>query len=151
MTHSRYRLARRRKSANGFFARLTGMANQLAHFAINADDVQRAKRFYERVFGWKFSAWGPPNFYQIKFGGGAEAGVLGALQKRRELVPGQRTIGYECTIGVPSIDDTARAVTANGGKTVMQKSIIVGVGALMFFQDPEGNVFGAMQYDPNAE
>ena len=76
---------------------------------------------------------------------------MGALQKRRELVPGKPTIGYECTIAVTSIDDTAKAVAASGGKTIMQKSIIVGVGALMFFQDTEGNVFGAMQYDPRAE
>jgi hypothetical protein len=33
----------------------------------------------------------------------------------------------------------------------MPKSVIVGVGALMFFQDPDGNVFGAMQYDKQAE
>lgn len=77
------------------------MSNHLAHFAINADDVQRAKRFYEKVFGWTFNAWGPPNFYIIASGG--ESDVRGALQKRRELVPGQRTIGYECTIGVTSI------------------------------------------------
>ena len=28
----------------------------VAHFAINADDVARAKRFYERVFGWTMSS-----------------------------------------------------------------------------------------------
>jgi hypothetical protein len=123
----------------------------VAHFAINADDVARAKRFYEKVFGWTFSAWGPPNFYQIKTGDDAGPAVLGALQKRRELVRGQPTIGFECTIGVSSIDDTAKAVAASGGKTIMDKSIIVGVGALMFFQDTEGNVFGAMQYDRRAE
>jgi predicted enzyme related to lactoylglutathione lyase len=33
----------------------------------------------------------------------------------------------------------------------MQKSIIVGVGALMFFEDTEGNVFGVMQPDSQAE
>jgi predicted enzyme related to lactoylglutathione lyase len=123
----------------------------VAHFAINADNVTRAKRFYEKVFGWTFNAWGPPEFYQIKTGSEADPGVMGALQKRRELTKGQKTIGYECTIAVPSIDDTAKAVLASGGKTVLEKSIIVGVGALMFFQDTEGNVFGAMQYDPRAE
>jgi len=123
----------------------------VAHFAINADDVTRAKRFYEKVFGWTFSAWGPPDFYQIKTGTDADPGVMGALQKRRELVPGQTTVGFECTIAVASIDDTANAVAASGGKTIMQKSIIVGVGALMFFQDSEANVFGAMQYDRRAE
>ena len=124
----------------------------IAHFAINADDVPRARRFYEQVFGWTFSAWGPPNFYQIQTNGpGEPSGVRGALQGRRELVKGQPTIGFECTIAVSSIDDTAAAVLANGGRTVLAKSIIVGVGTLMFFQDPEGNVFGAMQYDPRAE
>ena len=124
----------------------------LAHFAINADNVPRAKKFYERVFGWTLSAWGPPNFYQIATNAeGEPAGTLGALQGRRELLPGTRTVGFECTIGVRSIDDTAKAVLANGGKTVIEKSVIVGVGTLMFFQDTEGNVFGAMQYDRQAE
>jgi uncharacterized protein len=123
----------------------------VAHFAINADDVRRAKRFYERVFGWKFSAWGPPDFYQIDTGAKDKNSVLGALQKRRDLIAGQRTVGYECTISVSSIDDTAKAVVANGGKTIMEKSIIVGVGALMFFQDTEGNAFGAIQFDRRAE
>ena len=123
----------------------------LAHFAINADDVDRARRFYERVFGWTFKAWGPPGFYQIDMGPGSPAAAMGALQGRRDLVKGQRSTGYECTISVPSIDATAVAVLANGGKTVLEKSIIVGVGALMFFQDTEGNVFGAMEFDRHAE
>jgi predicted enzyme related to lactoylglutathione lyase len=124
----------------------THTPNQIAHFAINADDVTRAKEFYGRVFGWTFHAWGPPKFYMIQGGG-----PLGSLQGRRELVAGQRMTGYECTLSVASIDATADAVLASGGKTIMPKSVIVGVGTLMFFQDPEGNVFGAMQYDAAAE
>ncbi len=122
--------------------------NTLAHFSINADDINRARAFYEKVFGWKFAAWGPPNFYQIEAKGSP---VLGALQGRRDLVKGTRTIGFECTIGVPSIDATENAVKAAGGKVVLERSVIVGVGTLMFFQDTEGNVFGAMQYDKQAE
>ncbi len=124
----------------------------LYHFAINADDVPRARRFYERALGWKFSAWGPPKFYMIETNtSGEEQGVRGSLQGRRELVPGTRMTGFECTIAVPSIDDTAAAVLAAGGRVVMEKSIIVGVGALMFFEDTEGNVFGAIQPDAQAE
>lgn len=118
----------------------------LAHFAINTDDVARSKAFYEKVFGWKFSAWGPPGFYQIE-----GAGVRGALQKRRDLVEGHRISGFECTIAVESIDTTEKAVVANGGTIVMPRSVIAGVGTLMFFQEPGGNVFGAMQYDTRAE
>lgn len=122
------------------------MSNALAHFAINADNLDRARAFYEKVFGWKFAAWGPPGFYQIE-----GSGVMGALQGRRELKQGVRTIGFECTIGVPSIDKVEAAVKAGGGKVVLERSVIVGVGTLMFFEDPEGNVFGAMQYDAKAE
>src|SRR6266704_2530092 len=97
----------------------------LYHFAINADDVARARRFYERALGWKFSAWGPPNFYMIETNAKGEApGVRGSLQGRRELVAGQRMTAFECTIAVPSIDETASAVLAAGGSVVMQKSII---------------------------
>jgi len=32
------------------------MSTPVAHFAINADDLPRARRFYENVFGWKFQA-----------------------------------------------------------------------------------------------
>ena len=122
--------------------------NTVAHFSINADDIDRARKFYEKVFGWKFNAWGPPGFYMIE---SKDSPVLGALQGRRQLVPGQRTVGFECTIGVPSIDKTEAAVKAAGGKVLLERSVIVGVGTLMFFQDPEGNVFGAMQYDRKAE
>ena len=45
------------------------MAATLRHFAINADDVQSARRFYQTVFDWRFDPWGPPDFYQIKNAG----------------------------------------------------------------------------------
>lgn len=119
---------------------------EIAHFAINADDVQRGRKFYESVFGWTFSPWGPPDFYQIDTGG-----LRGAMQARRELLDGQRTIGFECTIAVDSIDATENAVSEAGGKVVMARSIIVGVGTLVFFEDTEGNVFGAMEYNSDVE
>ena len=126
----------------------------IAHFAINADDVPTTRRFYEQTFGWRFTPWGPPDFYRISAGHepGHEPGdILGALQKRRELMPGQPTIGYECTIPVADVDAVARAVTANGGRVLMEKSTIAGVGDLIFFADPSGNVAGAMRYDPTVE
>jgi len=123
------------------------MPNHLSHFAINADDLPRARRFYEKVFGWQFEPWGPPGFYLLHTGTPQEPGIQGALQQRRELLPGQRMIGYECTIGVDSADAIADLAQANGGKVVMAKAIIPTVGELVWLQDPEGNVFGAMKYE----
>jgi predicted enzyme related to lactoylglutathione lyase len=123
----------------------------VAHFAINADDVKRAQRFYQSVFGWKFEPWGPPGFFQIQTAAGSKPGILGALQKRRDLVPGQPTIGYECTVAVADVDAVAAAVVANGGTILIPRSLIPTVGYLIFFRDPEGNVAGAMQYDASAQ
>ena len=121
------------------------MPARLRHVAINADDVQRAKAFYESVFGWRFEPWGPPNFYQIKNAG---EGFLGALQERRELKPGAKMLGFEATMGVEDIQATIAAVEAGGGKMLNRPMHIEGVGRLIYFEDTEGNVVGAMQYDP---
>ncbi|MEQ1653126.1 MAG: hypothetical protein ABL897_11610, partial [Hyphomicrobium sp.] len=63
------------------------MPNKLAHFAIEADDVDRARKFYETVFQWQFTPWGPPGFYLIE-----GAGLHGALQLRREPMPEGRRV-----------------------------------------------------------
>jgi predicted enzyme related to lactoylglutathione lyase len=120
------------------------MPAKLCHFAINADDVQRARRFYESVFDWTFEPWGPPNFYQVKNAG---QGLLGALQERRELAPGVRMAGYEATLGVKDLKATIAAVEAGGGRILMQPYRIEGVGELIYFEDTEGNFVGAMQYE----
>jgi len=113
------------------------------HFAINAGDVGRAKRFYEQVFGWTFDPWGPPDFYQIKNAG---HGVLGALQERRELKPGVHMAGYEPSLGVEDLKATLAAVEANGGRILMPPYRIDGVGELAYVEDTEGNFVGVMQY-----
>ncbi len=122
----------------------------VSHFAINADDLPRARRFYERVFGWRFEAWGPPDFFMIATGAQRDPGIHGSLQKRRELIEGERMTGYECTINVPDLDAVAAAVTANGGTIILPKMLIPTVGHLLFFRDPEGNIAGAMQPAPDS-
>jgi len=121
------------------------MAATFRHFAINADDVQRAKRFYETLFGWKFTPYGPPNFYQIWNAG---AGFIGALHERRELAPGKPMFGFEATFAVDDIRATLKAAEANGGRILMQPYLIEGVGEIAYFEDSEGNACGVGQYLP---
>jgi predicted enzyme related to lactoylglutathione lyase len=127
---------------------MAGMGANLEFFSVNADDVESARRFYEAVLGWRFEAWGPPEFYLVTTG---EGGIRGSVQRRRELVEGQRIVGLEGTFGVDDVDEVARAVVANGGVVLMEKTRIAGVGDLIWFQDPDGNALGAMRYDPEAE
>ena len=123
------------------------MANNLSFFSIHADDLDRARRFYERVFGWRFEPWGPPGFYLIHTGDAPSPGILGSLSNRREPLTGTGMRGYECTISVGDIDETIRAVEANGGQTIMAKFHIPTVGHGFYFRDTEGNHAGAMQYE----
>ncbi len=123
------------------------MPNDVAHFAIHADDCERAKRFYETVFGWKFQPWGPPGFWLIETSKGA---VGGSLQQRQHVVSGRGMIGFECTIGVEDVRSTASSVEKAGGTVVMKPFLIERVGTLIQFQDTEGNSVSAMQYEKGA-
>ena len=124
------------------------MTNDVVHFAIHAHDCQRAKAFYEQVFGWSFEPWGPPEFWLIHT---SPAGIRGALQKRRGPAPDPEAdpamIGYECTIGVADVEATAQAVEEHGGQVTLPPMVLETVGTLIMFRDTEGNTVGAMQYE----
>lgn len=123
------------------------MRNNLASFAIHADDVAKTRLFYETAFGWRFEPWGPPDFYLIHTGDAAAPGVQGLLHKRMEPKGSGGPNCFECTISVDDIDATLRAVERAGGRITMQKAAIPTVGVLVQFEDPSGNRVVAMQYE----
>lgn len=124
------------------------MHPRLTHFAINTDDVDATQAFYGSVFGWTFRAYGPPGFVQILDEDGTSP--MGAIQERRQLLPDASTLGFEATFGVDDVAAVEDAVLANGGKILMEKATIPGVGHLLAFEDPGGNPVLAMQYDTAA-
>jgi predicted enzyme related to lactoylglutathione lyase len=123
------------------------MPNNLASFAIHVDDVQRARRFYEAVFGWVFEPWGPPDFYLIHTGSDADPGIQGLMHKRQQPRTGTGLNGFEPTFAVDDLDAVIAAVQASGGRVTMPKSPIPTVGVLIRFEDTEGNDVGAMKYE----
>ena len=118
----------------------------IRHVSIECDDVERARAFYEAVFGWRIEPWGPPGYYQIFIGDGA--GPFGDLRGRRQPLTGTGCGGYECTIGVAALKPVLAAIEAHGGRIAMPPYRIEGVGDLAYFTDTEGNRAGVMQYDP---
>lgn len=127
------------------------MANHLSHFAVCVEDTNRARAFYQKVFGWGFEPFGPPGFYIVHTDGPGKGGpVNGAMQKRFEIVPGVMLRGFECTISVPNIDKTIAAIEKVGGEILMPKATIPTVGTMIRFRDSEGNVVCAMQYEDPA-
>jgi predicted enzyme related to lactoylglutathione lyase len=130
------------------------MPDNVVHFAIHADDLDRARRFYQGVFGWRFEGFGSNDlsgFCKIKNSAGGQPGIIGAMQHRRYNALPQPVLGYECSISVQDVDSTAAAVEANGGKVLMPKTAIPEVGWLIKFRDTEGNLACAIRIDENAK
>jgi len=119
----------------------------IVHFDIASDEPQRAKRFYESLFGWKMM--GPPgmtDYYLVETEDlKGKPGVGGGLGKRGD--PSQRITMY---VGVDSVDKYLKQVTALGGRVVMPKTTVPGWGYLANCVDTEGNAFGLWQEDKTA-
>lgn len=126
------------------------MKNKLTHFAIHIDDIHRAKDFYEQVFDWGFTSYGPPDFLQIKADQTEHGELIGALQSRKYSPVQEKIIGLECTISVDNVDQIIQKVENNGGNILMRKTAIPSVGWITKFLDTEGNLICAMQSDPSA-
>jgi hypothetical protein len=127
--------------------------NPIVHFEIPVDDVERAKTFYEKLFGWKITKFdmsddsymeGEP-YYMIHTTETDDKGMVkkpgsinGGMMKRAN--PGQVFTNY---IAVDSIDKKLKDITSHGGKVCMDKTEIgKDMGWIALFQDPEGNFMG---------
>lgn len=123
------------------------MANSVAHFEIFASDVERARKFYERVFGWTFEVGGPPDFYLIFTGAASDPGLTHGLIGKRSGPAAQGPLNsFRCTISVRSITESMAAIQAAGGTIRGPMADVPNVGKVVEFADTEGNIACAMQY-----
>ena len=120
--------------------------HRVVRFEIHADDPRRASDFYHRVFEWKISQWGDQPYWICETGPADKPGINGGIMKRRD--PAGAVYN---TIQIPSVDAWTDKILAAGGKNVVPKMAIPGVGWLAYFQDTEGNVFGIMEEDAAAK
>ncbi len=121
--------------------------SRVVHFEIPADDPNRASAFYTAAFGWKFQKWGgPQDYWMIETGPKDVPGINGGLYKRQ---PGQTN--YVNTVDVASLEEAMGMVTRAGGKIVMPKTTVPGIGYFASCLDTEGNTFSIMQFDDKAK
>lgn len=122
------------------------MSNRVIHFEIQADDVERAKKFYETVLGWKIEQIMTKDKIGMDYWGvstGEGPGINGGLYSRSEA--SEKFYLYDCTVQVEDLDKAIEAVKANGGIITREKSEIPGVGFFAGAKDTEGNRVGLMQ------
>jgi predicted enzyme related to lactoylglutathione lyase len=124
--------------------------NAPAYFEIQADDTNRAVRFYREIFGWKFDKVDglPIEYWRIE-----TSGPRGGLLKRPAKTPSPEhgTNAFVCSMEVTSFDDMAAKVASHGGKVALPKFAVPGVCWQGYFIDTEGNTFGIFQPDSQAK
>lgn len=135
----------------------TTIMNRIVHFEIQADDLERAKKFYEEVFGWEIAKWegGSMEYMMVMTApsGSTEPGISGGLLKRPCPAPalGAGTNAFVCTAQVDDFDAIATKIAAAGGKVAMPKFALPGMAWQGYFIDTEGNTFGIHQPDKEAK
>jgi predicted enzyme related to lactoylglutathione lyase len=120
----------------------------IVFFEIPADNVAKMKDFYKAVFDWKaIDVPGQDMEYTIfhtvptdEKGMLKEPGVNGGLYKRKDAA--QVPVNY---IQVESIEDYLDKAVKNGGKVLMPKMNVPGMGFVAWIADPEGNPVGLIQ------
>lgn len=128
--------------------------NRITHFEIQADDIERAIKFYQSVFGWEFPKW-MDNYWGVMTApkDSTEPGINGGLLKRPTKTPPHEfgTNAFVCTVVVENFDEIAKKIETAGGIVAMPKYAIPGIAWQGYFIDTEGNTFGVHQTDVNAK
>lgn len=118
-------------------------------FEIQADDLRRAAKFYQSVFGWTLSRnpGAPIEYWDIETGG-ARGGLL---QRPAKTPPPQHgTNAFVCSVEVKNFDEIAGRIISGGGQTALEKFPVPGRCWQGYFIDTEGNTFGIFEVDENA-
>jgi len=121
--------------------------NNITHFEIPAKEVEKTQKFYSDLFDWEFQHMEEMNYwmFQTKNASGNNAGTGGIMKKESE----QHTLTNY--INVENIEEKMARVEELGGKIIIPKHPVPGMGWFSHFVDIEGNLMALWQSDENAK
>ncbi len=118
----------------------------ICHFEIPAEDMERAKRFYSELFGWKIEGFpGYQDYWGITTSE-EKGAVPGGMMKRQ--APEQQIMVY---VDVESVDEATAKLVGLGGKVVMAKTAVPKMGWFAVCLDTENNALGLWECDEGAK
>jgi predicted enzyme related to lactoylglutathione lyase len=124
--------------------------NTVGYFEIQSSEPARELKFYQNVFGWKFTReeFVPIEYYRIE-----TKTINGGLLKRPATVPPTKagTNAFVCSIQVENFDKTSELILENGGQVALPKFAIPGRCWQGYFIDADHNTFGIFEVDANAK
>lgn len=132
----------------------------IVHFEIPSDNLERTKKFYTDLFGWKIEKM--PGTGQREYwtftttttndkggsnnGDGEQRTVSGGMLERQ--MPQEPIMIY---IGVNSVTEYSNKVESLGGKVIKQKTEVPGYGWFAICTDTENNGFALWEANTNTK
>jgi predicted enzyme related to lactoylglutathione lyase len=131
------------------------MNNRPIHFELQADNLERAMKFYADVFDWKFEDYSQllnSPYFGVITGEEGTPGINGGIQLRPAARPGLEmgTNAATLTMGVEDYDLFEQKILMAGGQVALPKMALTGMAWQGYYLDTEGNVFGIHQPDESA-
>ena len=124
----------------------------IVYFQIPSDDIERSKKFYNQLFGWKIDkspdANTPTemeNWTVTTTDDKGNNALAGGMSKRQ--TPQQQITNF---IDVKSVDEYSSKAERLGGKVVVPKTAVPGMGYYAVCLDTENNSFGIFEPNENA-
>jgi predicted enzyme related to lactoylglutathione lyase len=117
---------------------MTDSRNSVGWFEIPAADIERAKVFYEQIFGFEMQRHEMNGLQMAWFPFSHEGpGATGTLIQAEPYIPSHE--GTMVYFSVEDIEAVLKKVEENGGQVLNPKMSIGEYGFVAHFEDSEGN------------
>jgi predicted enzyme related to lactoylglutathione lyase len=114
-------------------------SHKIVHWELMGPDAGGLAEFYNTLFGW--GAQTMPGFNDYALVDPGQSGIGGGIGSGTEEMPNYLAMYVE----VGSVDEHLGLVEANGGTTLVPRTVIPGTITFGLFTDPAGNVMGVVE------
>jgi hypothetical protein len=119
------------------------MGRPVVHWELWSENPERVSDFYRKVFDWEIRHIPGMNYHLVETGG--TGGINGGIMTpKKGPWPGKLAF----YIDVDDIDAYGEKIQKAGGKVVIEKVDVPGVGQFSLFEDPDGRVLGMWKQQP---
>ena len=116
------------------------MGQPVVHFELWSKEPGKVSDFYRTVFDWEIRHMPEMDYRLVQTGG--TGGIDGGIMKPQDGPwPGNMAF----YINVDDLDAFAKKVKAAGGKMIVEKQEVPGMGRFSLFEDTDGRVMGMWQ------
>jgi predicted enzyme related to lactoylglutathione lyase len=113
------------------------MGQPVVHWELWSKEPEKASAFYANVFGWDIQHIPALNYHMVQTGG--VGGINGGIMKPQD---GEWPGNMAFYVQVDDLDAYAAKVKSAGGKMLVEKMDVPGVGQLSLFEDTDKRVLG---------